>query len=62
MKNDVSFVSPLGASTQSSTTAQSMASMEHLVIELNNPDLKENAFRVLSKVFTNLVSFLFVHF
>ncbi|XP_039683162.1 CCR4-NOT transcription complex subunit 9 isoform X2 [Medicago truncatula] len=49
MKNIASFVSPIGASIKSSTTTQSMSSMERLVIELSNPDLRENALRVLSK-------------
>ncbi|XP_039685140.1 CCR4-NOT transcription complex subunit 9 [Medicago truncatula] len=49
MKNESSSVAPLGASTQSRTTAQTMTFVEHLVTELINPNLRENALRVLSK-------------
>ena len=60
MKNKSSSVAPLGASTQSRTTAQTMSCMERLVIELSNPDLRENALRVLSKVLTNLSSIIII--
>ncbi|AES75941.2 CCR4-NOT transcription complex subunit 9 [Medicago truncatula] len=49
MKNESSSVAPIGASAQSRTIAQTMTYMERLVIELSNPDLRENALRVLSK-------------
>jgi len=58
MKNESSSVALLGASTQSRTIVQTMTYMEHLVIELSNPDLRENALRVLSKVHTNLSSII----
>ncbi|RHN52142.1 hypothetical protein MtrunA17_Chr6g0477181 [Medicago truncatula] len=55
MKNESSSVAPIGASAQSRTIAQTMTYMERLVIELSNPDLRENALRVLSKVLINLL-------
>jgi len=58
MKNESSSIAPLGAATQSRTISQTMTYMERLVIELSNPDLRENALRVLSKVHTNLSSII----
>ncbi|KAK2379096.1 CCR4-NOT transcription complex subunit [Trifolium repens] len=45
-KNDASSIAPLRSSAQPSTT---MANLKHLVDELINPDLRENALHVLSK-------------
>jgi len=39
-----------GASSVSATKDRRMASVEHLVLELSNPDLRENALHELSKV------------
>ncbi|KAK2431640.1 CCR4-NOT transcription complex subunit [Trifolium repens] len=50
MANDALFVAPLRASTQSSTIAHKIANMEHFVIELRKPDLRENAIHELSKM------------
>jgi len=61
-KNDVSFIALPGDFTQSSTTDHRMAYMQSLVIELSNPDLRENALYVLSKVLTYLSFIFFVHF
>jgi len=58
MKNESSSIAPLGAAAQSRTISQTMTYMERLVIELSNPDLRENALRVLSKVLTNLSSII----
>lgn len=60
-KNDTSFIAFPGDSTQSSTTDHRMAYMQSLVIELSNPDLRENALYVLSKVLTYL-SLIFCSF
>ena len=60
-KNDGSFIAFPGDSTQSSTTDHRMAYMQSLVIELSNPDLRENALYVLSKVLKYL-SFIFCSF
>ncbi|XP_045828706.1 CCR4-NOT transcription complex subunit 9-like [Trifolium pratense] len=49
MTNGVSFVAPLCVSAQSSSTIDWTAYMERLVIELSNPNLRENAICVLSK-------------
>jgi hypothetical protein len=49
-KSDASFVDSFGLSTQSTTTAQQMAYTDCLVIELIDPDLREDALRVISKV------------
>jgi hypothetical protein len=43
-------VAPNCVSTQPSSTINRIAYMERLVIELSNPDLRENALCVLSKV------------
>jgi len=39
-----------GAPSVSATKDRRMASVEHLVLELSNPDLRENALHELSKV------------
>jgi hypothetical protein len=50
MTNSASSVAPARVSTQPSSTINRMLYMERLVIELSNPDLRENALCVLSKV------------
>ncbi|XP_045828705.1 uncharacterized protein LOC123920485 [Trifolium pratense] len=54
----VSFVAPLHVSSQSSSAIDWTAYMERLVIELSKPDLRENAIRVLSKLFHELAPLL----
>jgi methanogenic corrinoid protein MtbC1 len=57
-KNDASSIAPLGSSAQPSTT---MANLKHLVDELINPDLRENALHVLSKVLTDFLFCLHIY-
>lgn len=50
--NDASLGVTAGATTssQSNNVSHEMAYVERLVLEISNPDLREDALRVLSKV------------